>query len=98
MAALAQTYLNSMKLPNLHTALHYPALAEEYAMPANLNVLIGEDKHRFFKKVVYTTNHQHPGRDLLQKENIRQTLRLLLANSFDEAAITHVIKANEFRW
>jgi len=46
MAALAQTYLNSMKLPNLHTALHYPALAEEYAMPANLNVLIGEDKHR----------------------------------------------------
>ena len=35
-----------MKLPNLHTALHYLTLAEEYAMSANLNVLIGEDKHR----------------------------------------------------
>jgi hypothetical protein len=46
MAAMAQTYLNSMKLSNLHTALYYPTLAEEYAMPANLNVLIGEDKHR----------------------------------------------------
>jgi hypothetical protein len=46
MAALAQTYLKSMKLPNLHTALHYLTLAEEYAMSANLNLLIGEDKHR----------------------------------------------------
>ena len=46
MAVLAQTYLKLMKLPNLHTALHYLALAEEYAMSANLNVLIGEDKHK----------------------------------------------------
>jgi len=46
MAQLAQTYLNSMKYPNMHTALHYPALADEYSMPANCNVLISEDKHR----------------------------------------------------
>jgi hypothetical protein len=82
-----------MKLPNLHTALHYPALAEEYAMPANCNVLVGEDKHRAFKKVIYTTNHQRPERDLLYWENIRQTLRLLLTDSFaDDAKITRVVK------
>jgi len=42
-AALALTHLNSMKLPNMPTPLHCPTLAEEYAMPANCNVLIGED-------------------------------------------------------
>jgi hypothetical protein len=93
LAALAQTYLNSMRLPNLHTALHYPALAEEYAMPANCNVLIGEDKHRAFKKVIYNTNHQRPERDLLCWENIRQTLRLVLTDSFaNDAKITRVVK------
>jgi len=93
LAALAQTYLNSMRLPNVHVAVHYLALAEEYAIPANCNVLIGEDKHRHFKKVIYTTNHQHPERDLLHKENIRQTLRLILTNSFShEPTITRVVK------
>jgi len=68
-------------------------LADEYAMPANCNVLVGEDKHRYFKKVIYTTNHLRPERDLLQKENIRQTLRLVLAGSFiDDAEITRVVK------
>ncbi|OXV08563.1 hypothetical protein Egran_03674, partial [Elaphomyces granulatus] len=93
LAALAQTYLNSMRLPNVHATVHYVALAEEYAIPANCNVLIGEDKHRHFKKVIYTTNHQHPERDLLHKENIRQTLRLILTNSFShEPTITRVVK------
>jgi hypothetical protein len=82
-----------MKLTNVHTALHYPTLAEEYAMPANCNVLIWEDKHRAFKKVIYTTNHQRPQRDLLHWENIRQTLRLVLTDSFaNDAKITDVIK------
>ena len=96
LAATAKTYMNSQKLPNLHTALHYPTLAEEYAMPANCNVLVGEDKHRAFKKVIYTTNHLRPERDLLRWENIQQTLRLLLADSFaaldNDAAITRVVK------
>jgi hypothetical protein len=37
----------------MHIALHYPAIAEEYGMASNSNVVIGEDKHRYFKKVVY---------------------------------------------
>jgi hypothetical protein len=43
-AAKALVYLNDMKRPNVHTTLHYKALLDEYAMPSNLNVLIGEDK------------------------------------------------------
>jgi hypothetical protein len=32
--------------PNLHVGLHFDMVAQEYRLPANLNVLIGEDKHR----------------------------------------------------
>ena len=46
MADKAQLYLNDMKRPNMHLALHYGLVAEEYAMPSNCNTLIGEDKHR----------------------------------------------------
>ena len=39
-------YENDQKRPNVHTALHYETVMMEYAMPSNINVLIGEDKHR----------------------------------------------------
>ena len=45
-AQAVQTYLNYMKLPNIHVGIHYPVQANEYGTPANCNVLIGEDKHR----------------------------------------------------
>ena len=80
----ALLYLNDMKRPNMHTALHYPAITEEYGIPSNCNVLIGEDKHRFFKKIVYDTNHRRVEKELLSKENMRQTLRLVLADAFDD--------------
>ncbi|KAN0076688.1 hypothetical protein V8E54_006830 [Elaphomyces granulatus] len=44
----------------------------------------GEDKHRLFKKVIYTTNHCNPEKDLLFKENLRQTNRFILANALHE--------------
>lgn len=74
----------------MHTALHYLAITEEYGMASNYNVLIGEDKHRFFKQVVYNTNHQKVEKELLSKENMRLTLRLILANAFnhDEPQLT----------
>ena len=90
----AEAYESHMKKPNMHIAVHYPALAEEYGLPVNMNVLVGEDKHRAFKKWIYTTNHRHPEKDLLTKENQRQTLRLLLANAFkhSEPTVTKLIK------
>lgn len=49
---------------------------------------------RFFKKVIYSTNHRHPEKDLLSKENRRQTLRLALADAFKhtEPVATKLIK------
>ena len=31
----------------MYVAVHYDAVMQEYGMPSNLNVLIGEDKHRW---------------------------------------------------
>jgi hypothetical protein len=45
-AKKAVQYVNDTKKPNMHTALHYTTMAQEYALPSNSNVLIGEDKHR----------------------------------------------------
>jgi hypothetical protein len=39
---------------------------------------------RLFKKVIYTTNHCNPEKDLLFKENLRQTNRFILANALHE--------------
>jgi hypothetical protein len=45
-AQVVQTYLNYMKLPNIHVGIHYPVQTDEFGTPANCNGLIGEDKHR----------------------------------------------------
>ena len=51
---------------------------------------------RFFKLIIYLTNHRRPEKDLLTKENIRQALRLILANAFTQTEadlnVTHIIK------
>lgn len=33
--------------PNMHNGLHYEDIATEYGYPLNVNVLIGEDMHRW---------------------------------------------------
>ena len=42
----AQEFKNDQRRPNVHVAVHYEAVMQEYGMPSNLNVLIGEDEHR----------------------------------------------------
>jgi hypothetical protein len=71
-------------LPNVHAGLHFPEILVEYGSPAHLNTLIGEDKHRWFKQVVYQTNHRNIERLMLRKESFRQTLRLLLLGAYTE--------------
>ena len=44
----AHQLLQDMKRPNGHAALHYSRTAAEYGPPGLLDVLIGEDKHRYF--------------------------------------------------
>jgi hypothetical protein len=40
--------------------------------------------HRLFKKIIYQSNFQHPELFLLEREQLRQTVRLVLADAFDE--------------
>lgn len=42
----AVQFQNDSKKPNVHIGLHYEDTMEEYGVPANAIVLIGEDKHR----------------------------------------------------
>ena len=42
----AGDYRSGLGRPNVHTALHYDAIAREYLLPVHSNVLIGEDKYR----------------------------------------------------
>lgn len=67
----ADSYLRSIKKPNMHIAIYYQALAKEYGLLVNFNVTIGEDKHRAFKKQIYTTNYRYLEKDLLTKESLR---------------------------
>jgi hypothetical protein len=75
------------KRPNVHTGLHLPPMLEEYGLTVLLNVLIGEDMHRLFKKLVYNTNHSNVERQLLLQENLRQTIRLILLNAYKESEL-----------
>jgi hypothetical protein len=75
-------YISDSQRPNVYTGLYYREMTEEYGLPGNLNVLIGEDKHRWFKLIVYITNHSNIEKTMLAKENLRQTVRLLLLNAF----------------
>ena len=54
------------------------------------------DLGRFFKLIIYFTNHRRPEKDLLTKESICQALRLILANAFTQTEadlnVMHMIK------
>ena len=70
------------KLPNFHIGMHFERVMQEYGVLWNVNVLFGEDKHRFFKQAVLSTNHRKPERQLLVKAAILFTVVALLNGSF----------------
>lgn len=90
----ADSYLRSIKKPNMHIAIYYQTLAKEYGLPVNFNITISKDKHRAFKKQIYTTNYRYLEKDLLTKESLRQTLRFILNNAYrhDKPTATTLIK------
>lgn len=88
----AEQYLSNIKKPNIYIAVYYPSILEEYGLPVNVNVLIREDKHREFKKWIYSTNYRYLEKDLLTKENLRQTLRFLLADSIGNSIAIQLVK------
>ncbi|KAI1102952.1 hypothetical protein F4804DRAFT_247491 [Jackrogersella minutella] len=71
-----------MSRPNVHMGLHYANVVDEYGLASVPMVLAFEMKHKLWKRVVYTTNHKAPERDLFVFENVIQTIRFLLLNAF----------------
>ena len=69
----------------MHASLHYPEALDHYGLTIHLHVLMGEDKHRQFKEEVYTTNFSNVERLLLQKEALKQTLRLILGDGYSSS-------------
>ncbi|KAN0072697.1 hypothetical protein V8E54_008811 [Elaphomyces granulatus] len=52
----ALQYTNDSKKPNVHIGLHYELVKHKYGLLSHIHVLIGEEKHRWFKKIVYHTS------------------------------------------
>lgn len=81
--AVPKVNLANMKaLPNVHIGLHLKYFAEMYGTLWNIAVLIGEEKHRAFKRHAPSTNHRGIELQLLQKVNIEQTIRFILDDAF----------------
>ena len=75
-------YRNDTKRSNVHVDIHFERIIAEYDFFSNYNVLIGENKHRYFKKIVYYINHFNIEKTMLFRENLRQTMRLFLLDGF----------------
>lgn len=69
------------KRPNMHIALHYGQMIEDYGCANNGNVLLGEDRHRKFKSMVTHTNHRNPEQTMLIRDSMNKTWTCLLNGS-----------------
>ena len=58
------------KRSNVHIDLHYIDHLQKYELVNNCNVLIGENKHRWFKKIIYNINFTNVKKHLLRRENM----------------------------
>lgn len=83
----SKQFRSNQKRPNVHISLHYPATIKELSTASNANVLIGEDKHRQLKDLIYNTNYNNPKRDLLQALSLEMLVRFLLQNRFLELLV-----------
>ncbi|EFR03711.1 hypothetical protein MGYG_06708 [Nannizzia gypsea CBS 118893] len=70
--------------PNIHIGIHYLDQIKEYGVANNYSVLVGEDKHRDYKNLIYRTNHRDIEKVLLLQESFKRTLQLILQGAFSE--------------
>jgi hypothetical protein len=85
-------------LPNFHIGVHFEKVMQEYAVLWNVNVLFGEDKHRFYKNAVLSTNHRRPERQLLLRDAVRSTIKSVMKGVFlhtDMEITTQIKKLRE---
>ncbi|EGP82108.1 uncharacterized protein MYCGRDRAFT_97860 [Zymoseptoria tritici IPO323] len=87
----AVQFRHDMERPNMHTGLYYPDRIDEFALPSNTNVLIGEE---LSKEMILYTNKKNPERDLLQRMDFAITTRFTLQNAFkdEEPVATQLVQ------
>lgn len=66
----AKQYRNDRKRFNVYVVLHYESIAMKYDLTSYCNVLIDKNKHKYFKKIVYYTNHSNVKKTMLLRENL----------------------------
>lgn len=90
----SKEYRRNKAKPNVYTGLHFQQSINEYATLANANVLAGKDKHRKYKSAIIYTNYANPKRNLLTRDSLAVSVRLLLQGRYpDLLLLTQQIKA-----
>ena len=89
-------YKQDQKRFNLHIGFHHENAVKHYEFSTHVNVLIGEDKHRAFKKNVYNINFVNVERSFFRRESMQQIIRLLLLKSFVTSESELIIMIDEF--
>ncbi|KAF5671851.1 hypothetical protein FCIRC_8596 [Fusarium circinatum] len=79
------SWLTDALRPNVHAGNHLLNFFEEYAGLANIDTLVGESEHKWFKLTVYQTNLKDCERVLLGvKVDMQLVCRLLVLGAFDD--------------
>ena len=81
--AKAERFCFDQNWPNVHIGIHYADVLTEYGLLSNCNVLIGENKHKWFKQIIYESNFSNAKSHLLGRENMQQTLQLIILGFFE---------------
>ncbi|EHK15928.1 uncharacterized protein TRIVIDRAFT_65245 [Trichoderma virens Gv29-8] len=77
------TWLADALRPNVHVGNHLVYFFEEYAGLSNIDTLVGEAEHKWFKNVVYKTNLKDTERVLLGKVNLQLVCRLFILGAYN---------------
>lgn len=88
-------YRQDKQQPNVHISVYYKVLMTKYRLPSNCNVLIGKDKHRWFKKIIYNTNFSNIEHFLLTRESVQQIAQLIFFDAYQlsEPQLTATFKS-----
>jgi hypothetical protein len=70
------------QLPNFRIGVYFEKIMQEYGVLWNVNVLFSEDRHRFYKNAVLSTNHRRPKRQLLLRNAIRSMIKSIMKGAF----------------
>ncbi|KAI1819025.1 hypothetical protein F4861DRAFT_534789 [Xylaria intraflava] len=77
-------FLRWKQVPNVHAGLHIAEVAREYGNCTMVFTLIGEDMHKQYKALIYSTNHSNAAATLVNINNHMKTVAFLLAGCYEK--------------